>query len=347
VRASPLASGVLLALAAAVAFGVSTPLLHQFGAGVGPFATACLLYLGAAGVALLWPRRANAEAKLRAAYVPRLVLVALAGAVVAPVALAWGLQHADATSASLLLNLEAAFTVLLAHVFFRESVGRRVATAVALMVVGGAVLVFASAAVTVKVTWGLAAVILATLAWSVDNTLTRPLADLDPMSVVASKSLLGAGLTALLALSLREAMPEWRRALALVGCGAAGYGLSLRLYLLAQRRMGAGRTASVFAVAPFVGAGVAWAMGEGRASGATLVAGLLFIAAVYLHLTESHGHLHTHEQVEHEHAHRHDDGHHDHAHDYPVAGAHSHPHVHARTTHQHEHAPDVHHVHRH
>ncbi len=112
--------------------------------------------------------------------------------------------------------------------------------------------------------------------------------------------------------------------------------------------MGAARTASVFAVvAPFVGAALAWAMGDGDASGMTIVAGILFGIAVYLHLSESHGHVHVHEPVQHEHAHRHDDQHHGHAHDPPVVGVHSHVHTHARVTHEHEHAPDVHHGHRH
>jgi hypothetical protein len=111
--------------------------------------------------------------------------------------------------------------------------------------------------------------------------------------------------------------------------------------------MGAARTASVFALAPFVGAALAWAIGDGTVTGATLVAGLLFCAAVYLHLSESHAHLHAHEPLVHDHAHRHDDRHHDHVHDPPVVGLHTHPHAHRAVTHGHEHAPDVHHVHRH
>ena len=49
----------------------------------------------------------------------------------------------------------------------------------------------------------------------------------------------------------REALPDPRAALALLGIGAVGYGLSLRLYLLAQRELGSARTGSVFAVGPF------------------------------------------------------------------------------------------------
>jgi drug/metabolite transporter (DMT)-like permease len=344
---SPFSTGVLLALAAALAFGSTTPFVHRFGAGVGAFTTACLLYAGAAIVALLWRGRAGAEARVHRAQLPRILLVALAGAVVAPTAFAWGLQQSDATSASLLLNFEAVFTVLLARLFFGEAIGRRVGLAVLLMVAGGCVLVSAGAHLATGAGWGLVAVLLATLAWATDNTLTRPLADLDPMAVIARKALFGAVFTGVLALSSREPLPRATNAAALLVCGATGYGLSLRLYLLAQRRMGAARTGSVFAVAPFVGAVLARALGDGRASSATLVAAGLFGAAVYLHLSERHGHAHTHEPIEHDHSHRHDDPHHDHAHDPAVAGVHSHLHRHAAVTHEHEHAPDVHHGHRH
>jgi hypothetical protein len=133
----------------------------------------------------------------------------------------------------------------------------------------------------------------------------------------------------------------------LVACGATGYGASLYLYLLAQRRIGAGRTGSVFALAPFIGAALAWALGAGHAGWFAVAATGLFVLGVYLHASERHGHRHTHEPTDHEHMHRHDDGHHTHAHEPPVAGEHSHRHRHDHVEHDHDHAPDVHHVHRH
>ncbi len=349
-KRSPIAMGVLLAVAAAAAFGSTTPFVHRFGKRIGPFTTACLLYAGAALVAVLWRERAGAEARVRRADLPRILALAIAGAVVAPTALAWGLQHADTASASLLLSSEAVLTVLLARLFYGEVLGARAWVAASLVLAGGCVLVVAgSAGATgaMGAQWGLLAVLAATLAWAADNTLTRPLADLDPMGVIARKALFGAAFTAALAVGFREPWPKATSVVALLVCGATGYGLSLRLYLLAQRRMGAARTGSVFAVAPFAGAGLAWLMGDGCATSATLVAGTLFAAAVYLHASEKHGHAHTHDPIEHDHAHAHDDGHHDHPHDPAVIGAHSHSHTHTAVTHEHEHAPDVHHEHRH
>ncbi len=343
----PALRGGLLALLAAVLFGVSTPLVQRFGAGLGAFTTAALLYAGAALVGAMTRRPAAREAQLAARDLPLLAGMAAFGAVAGPVALAWGLQRTSATSASLMLTLEALFTALLAGWVHRESMDRRVRAALLLLMAGGAVLVLDQGRVGETQLWGLLAVLAATAAWGVDNTLSRALAERDPSQVVMGKALLGASAAALAALALSEPLPSTRAALALVLVGGTGYGLSLRLYLLAQRAFGAGRTGSVYACAPFIGAAFAVALGE-RVAGALMpLGGLLMLAGVVLHLAERHAHEHQHDALEHEHAHRHDDGHHDHVHDPMPVGEHSHRHRHAPLRHAHAHVPDAHHTHRH
>src|SRR5436190_10762508 len=110
----PAMRGAALALLAALLFGVSTPLVQRAGEGVGAFSTAALLYGGAAIVGALMRRPARLEAALRRVDLPRVGSMALFGAAIGPVALAWGLQRTSGTSASLMLTLEALFTVLLA-----------------------------------------------------------------------------------------------------------------------------------------------------------------------------------------------------------------------------------------
>lgn len=343
----PALRGGLLALLAAALFGVSTPLVQQFGAGLGAFSTAALLYAGAAVVGLLSRQRIEREARLQRADLPRLLAMAGFGAVIGPVALAWGLQHTSGTSASLMLTLEALFTAVLAWRLYRETMDGRVWAAMALLLAGGMVLVLDQGRTGGAQLWGLLAVLLATAAWGVDNTLSRALAERDPGQVVLAKALLGATATSLLAVLFGEPLPSAAAALALLAVGATGYGLSLRFYLLAQRAFGAARTGSVFAFAPFIGAAFAVALGDRSASGWMALGSGLMLAGVVLHLAESHGHMHVHDAMEHEHAHRHDDGHHLHAHAVMPAGEHSHPHRHEPQAHAHPHVPDAHHVHRH
>lgn len=346
-RATPIASGVALAFASAVAFGLTIPVLGWAGAGVGAFTSAALLYLGASAAALLQQRVVDdAGAPLTKRAWGPLLVTALAGAALAPTLFAWGVQRAGPVTSGLLLNLEAVWTVVLARVFFREHLGRRVLLALGLMTCGGVLAALRPGELEVNVL-GVLAVLGATLGWAADNTASRRLAEMKPLTVVAAKGALGVLVTLSLSRVFGEPLPEAWRAGVLLLAGATGYGLSLRLYLLAQRRIGSARTASVFAVAPFLGAALGLVVTPEVASWQLGAAAVLFALGVVLHAFERHAHAHRHTPTEHEHAHRHDDGHHEHVHEFPVHGEHSHPHAHAFVEHSHEHADDVHHDHTH
>lgn len=278
-------------MVAAVAFGAVVPFTQRAGQHVGPFFTAAALYGGAAlfAAATVAVRRAR-DRRLARADVRRVAVIALLGAAVAPTLLAWGLQRVAGTTASLLLNFEAVFTVLLARLVWREWFGPRVAAALVCMFAGGALLIARAGIGQGWSSWGALAVSAATLAWAAENVVSRPLAERDPFAVVLAKSALGAALTALIGLAIGEPRPPVARALALAACGAVGYGLSLSLYLRAQRQIGAARTASIFAVAPFVGALAAWGLGERALTAGTKAAALLFAVGVTLHLTEPAAH---------------------------------------------------------
>jgi drug/metabolite transporter (DMT)-like permease len=343
----PALKGAGLALLASTLFGISTPLVQHFGAGLGAFTTAALLYGGAAVLGAAVRRPVEQEAALQRGDTTRLLLMAAFGAVIGPVALAWGLQHTSGTSASLMLTLEALFTALLARGLYHETLDRRVAAAMALLLAGGVVLVVDQGRQGGTSLIGLLAVLAATAAWGADNTVSRALAERDPGQVVLAKAALGVVATTALAISFGDPWPSATAALGLLVVGATGYGLSLRFYLLAQRAFGAARTGSVFAFAPFIGAALAVVLGD-RSPGWPLLLGAgLMMSGVVLHLIESHQHDHEHEPLDHEHAHRHDDGHHDHPHDPMPAGEHSHRHQHAPVRHVHAHVPDAHHLHRH
>ena len=133
----PAVKGGLLAMLAAALFGVSTPLVQYFGRGLGPFSTAALLYAGAAVAGALLRQRVDREAAVRRSDLPRLAAVAAFGAVLGPVALAWGLQRTSGTGASLMLTLEALFTALLAWRLYGETMDRRVGLAMLALLMGG------------------------------------------------------------------------------------------------------------------------------------------------------------------------------------------------------------------
>ena len=109
--------GVPMALASAVLFGAATPVSKQLLGAVDPQLLAGLLYLGA-GIGLAGVHLGRAaiglpapEAPLRAADVPWLLAVVLFGGVAGPLLLMLGLVRTEATTASLLLNVEGLATM--------------------------------------------------------------------------------------------------------------------------------------------------------------------------------------------------------------------------------------------
>src|SRR5258708_37595464 len=110
-------SAVIAALLAALLFGASTPFAKILAGDVSPILLAGLLYLGS-GLGLTVIRVLRA----RRFEIPRLRLnewlwfagAIVSGGMIAPVLLMYGLTETSASSASLLLNLEAVFTALIA-----------------------------------------------------------------------------------------------------------------------------------------------------------------------------------------------------------------------------------------
>jgi drug/metabolite transporter (DMT)-like permease len=338
--------GILAGLAAAALFGASAPVAKLLLAEIAPLPLAALLYLGA-GVALsLRGGRDRArEAPLSRGDAGPLVAITFLGGVLGPVLMLVGLARVSAVAGSLLLNLEAPFTILLAAALFGEHLGRRAALAGVLVVAGGALLAWAPGELRAD-PWGALAIAAACACWAADNNLTGRLSLKDPIQVARVKTLGAGACTLIVALASGHALPAADRVALAMLVGSLGYGLSLVLDVIALRHLGAAREAAIFATAPFAGAALAVPLVGDRFGAAEAAGGALMLLGVALLARERHTHRHTHEPLEHEHAHVHDE-HHRHAHDPPAAGPHSHPHRHDRLTHAHPHAPDLHHRHDH
>ncbi len=338
-------------MGAAALFGASTPFAKQLLPTVPPVLMAGLLYVGSGlGLAVYWMARRGTpsnEARLVRRDLPWLAAAIVSGGIIGPVLLMAGLSSTPASSASLLLNLEGVFTALLAWFVFKENFDRRIAVGVLLISSGALALSWLGRPV-IGVPWGALAIAAACLAWAVDNNLTRHVSAADPTQVAMLKGLCAGVVNTALALSFGAALPPPGRLVAIGVIGFLGYGVSLVLFVLALRHLGAARTSAYFSLAPFLGAAVSmfW-LGEPLSAG-FIVGAALMSAGVWLHLSERHEHPHTHEAVEHEHLHRHD-VHHRHAHgpNDPEGELHSHWHRHEPLTHRHPHYPDVHHRHDH
>jgi drug/metabolite transporter (DMT)-like permease len=344
-------TAIVAALIAALLFGASTPFAKLLAADMPPILLAGLLYLGSGvGLALIRVLRDAgwSAPRIAAREWPWLLGAIACGGVLAPMLLMYGLARTSASSASLLLNLEAVCTALIAWIVFRENAGWRVVLGMALIVGGGAVLAWSPASVSVAADRGVLAIAAAALCWGLDNNLTRKLSAADAIFLAAIKGLVAGATNCLLAIALGASLPALPLIGAAMAIGLAGYGASLVMYVLALRGLGSARTGGYFATAPFLGAAVAVIAFHDPASGTFWLAALLMAAGVWLHLLERHDHQHSHAELAHAHPHLHD-AHHQHQHDFPWDGSepHSHQHVHAPLRHRHRHYPDLHHRHRH
>ena len=341
----------LSAIIAAALFGVSIPLAKWLGLADTPLWGTALLY-GGAGIGLSLARLAtpSREAGLTRRDVPLLVAVVALGGLAGPILQLYGLARTAGSTASLLLNLEVVFTMMVAVVAFRDHIGRREAVAAALVVTGAAWLSARSAGGGAsRTSWiGALAIASSCMAWAIDNNLTQKLSARDPRAITAVKGLGAGACAALIAWQTGAPLPPPKIVGIGLVLGAISYGSSLVLYVRALRGLGAARTGALFATAPFVGAIVSFGLLGERPGWVHLGAGILMAGGVaLLTLGAAHAHEHEHDPLEHEHLHTHDE-HHQHEH----AGGegpepHSHPHRHAPVRHAHPHAPDLHHRHRH
>lgn len=341
---------IAYALLAATLFGASTPLAKLLLDQVSPQLLGGLLYLGS-GIGLAAARLLRDGSWQSPDLAPgewRWLLAAIVfGGVFGPLALFWGLRSTPAATASLLLNLEAVLTAVLAWLAFRENADRRVVAGMVAIVAGSVVLSWPDGGSPLAGSLGLGAVALACLCWAIDNNLTRKVSASDALFIASVKGLVAGSVNTGLALALGAALPPAPTALATMALGLLGYGVSLVLFVLALRGLGTARTGAYFSVAPFAGAALALALGE-SATPLFWLATALMALGVWLHLTERHEHDHEHEPLGHAHSHTHD-AHHQHAHAFAweAGRPHSHWHEHAPLRHRHPHFPDIHHRHGH
>jgi drug/metabolite transporter (DMT)-like permease len=263
-------TAVLYALSSAALFGVSTPAAKVLLGSIHPGVLAGLLYCGAGvGIALLrWLRPIvlnspkESETVLTRSELPWLAGAIVAGGVIGPVLLMVGLARTDASAASLLLTLEGAATALMAWFIFHESFNRRIAFGMLCLVIGAIVLSW-SGSPTLSTYIGPLAVIGACIAWGLDNNLTRKISLADPLQIVAWKGIIAGPVNLLFGLWTGETLPGPLPILGAATVGFFCYGVSLVLFVMALRHLGAARTGAYFSTAPFFGAVVAVvALGE-------------------------------------------------------------------------------------
>lgn len=196
--------------------------------------------------------------------------------VAAPLLLMGGLATSAPESVSLLNNFEIVATALFARVLFGERISRRLWVGIATMT-ASCVLLSVEPGMGLAISPGSLLVLGACLCWGVENNCTASISDCDPALVVAIKGV-GSGVgAAIVALLGGLSMPALVPALLVMLLGFCSYGLSILVYVRAQRGLGAPRTSSYYAIGPFIGVAVAWVL-FGDAPGPGFLAALALMA---------------------------------------------------------------------
>lgn len=342
---------VILAFSAAALFGISAPFSKLLLGSMPPVFLAGLLYLGA-GLGMLGVESIKNRNKIESKEA-RLdksdlfwVIAMIALDVLAPILLLLGLSTTTSANASLLLNFEIVATTLVAMLFFKESINRRVTLAISLITIASIILSFDSDNVFAFSTGSLL-VIGACLCWGFENNCTRNISAKSPSQIVILKGIFSGGTSLIIGLLTEKIVFSIAGVLFALLLGFFSYGLSVFFYIKAQRELGAARTSAYYAVAPFAGVAFSFILFGVGGNIRFFAALAIMCIGAYLSATERHNHSHTHDMFQHEHRHNHDDGHHDHHDGELLEEEHSHIHTHSSETHSHKHTPDIHHRHTH
>ena len=248
---------IFFAALAAALYALNAPASKLLLQTAPPTLMAGFLYLGAGiGMGILGLIRSRAgqakkEIRLAKKDLPyTLGMIALD--IAAPIFLMVGLEQTTAANASLLNNFEIVATSLIAMLFFREKISRKLWIAIFLITLSSALLTVEDAG-AFRFSAGSLFVLLAAICWGLENNCTRMLSHSDPLEIVVVKGLCSGAGSVIIGLVVGETFPVVRDILLILILGFVAYGLSIYFYVYAQRDIGAAKTSAYYAVAPFIG----------------------------------------------------------------------------------------------
>lgn len=234
--------GYILALGSAALVGLFTVLNKWLLVESVPALTAGAWTYFAAGIALLpWALRKRGL-KFRKPMVT--IGWLLAGSVVGPSLYFIGLQLTSGVEGVLLINTEAVFTAFLAFVFFKERLTGRTFWASIAILAGAIWLSWSGNSLLSTNALGNLLIALGYVGWATENNLGRVLGEEIPaVTLVCLKALVAGIVMAILALLFGEPITiSWHVVPGILASGAFSLGLSLALFYIAMRYIGAGRT---------------------------------------------------------------------------------------------------------
>jgi len=278
-------TAIFFALLAAALYALNSPVSKLLLDKIPAVMMAALLYLGAGiGTSLIYliqksSGKSQKEIPLSKKDLPYVIgMVALD--IGAPILLMFGLSMTTAANASLLNNFEIVATSFIALFIFKEVISKRLWLAIVLVTLSS-ILLSVEDIRSFSFSFGSILVLLACVCWGFENNCTRMLSGKNPLQIVIIKGFFsGLGSLAVAFIS-GETVGNAVYVLFALLLGFVAYGLSIFFYIHAQRHLGAAKTSTYYAVSPFIGVILSFAIFREVPSLSFLIASVIMIAGVY------------------------------------------------------------------
>lgn len=316
-------AAIFFAVLAAALYAVNVPVSKMLLHDIGPAMMAGFLYLGAGlGLVLysfisdMFGKKVMKEplTKKELPFTVSMVLLDIA----APILLMLGVTMTTSANVSLLNNFEIVATSLIALIFFKEYLSKRLWTAV-IMVTIASILLGLEGTSSFSFNMGSLYVLGACICWGFENNCTKMLSSKSSVEIVMIKGCFSGLGSLMIAFLAGEKLPNMGSIFVVLVLGFVAYGLSINFYIMAQKDLGAAKTSAFYSIAPFLGVGFSMLLLHERpnvyfytAFAIMAVSTLVMVKdAMILQHSHAHTHVHTHEHRHgnfvhtHEHCHEH------------------------------------------
>jgi len=248
---------IVYAILAAALYAINVPLSKVLLDHIEPTMMAAFLYLGAGMGLFLYGfiekrigknEKKESLTKKELPYTIGMVVLDIA----APILLMLGISMTNSANVSLLNNFEIVATSLIALIIFKEVISKKLWFAIVLVTIASVVLSFEGTG-SFTFNHGSLFVLGACLCWGLENNCTKMISNKSSVEIVVIKGTFSGLGSLVVALILRERIPALLWILAVLLLGFVAYGLSIHLYIMAQKELGAAKTSAYYSIAPFLG----------------------------------------------------------------------------------------------
>ncbi|MBR2068602.1 MAG: DMT family transporter [Candidatus Gastranaerophilales bacterium] len=248
----------IIAILSAVFYGISIPFSKiMLIKGVNPMVLGGLTYLGAGFGLLLFSLMKSFKKErifqnpLGKKEFPYAVLMVFFD-IFAILFLMYGLSKTNSANASLLSNFEIVSTSIIAFIFFKEKISKKLWFAIILIIIASIILTY-EGSTCLDFTFGSVFVLCAYLFWGMENNCTKMISSKNIFETTIIKGVCSGIGSLIIAYFAKCEIPAFNLIFAILIMGLFSYGISVLMYIYSQNKLGAAKTASYFSYAPYIG----------------------------------------------------------------------------------------------